>query len=89
MVTIEPTLEVAVELVAVVTTLLACTREPGKTLTIPALPLIGERMESKESCTSAERAAACADLALASDVSKPAFEIKFFSTNSLARKYCF
>ena len=44
MVTIEPTLEVAVELVAVETILLAWTREPGKTLTIPARPSIGERM---------------------------------------------
>ena len=49
MVTMEPTLLVAVELVAVLTILLACTRDPGKTFTMPARPLMGERIESKES----------------------------------------
>ena len=42
-------------------------------------------MLSKESCTSAARAVAIVDLALASAVSRPAFEIKFLATNSLAR----
>jgi hypothetical protein len=40
---------VAEAFVELITALLACTKEPGKTLIMPALPLIGERIESKES----------------------------------------
>ena len=43
MVTIAPVVEVAVELVDDTTTLLACTKDPGNTLIMPARPSIGER----------------------------------------------
>ena len=43
MVTIAPVVEVAVELVDDTTTLLACTKDPGNTLIIPARPSMGER----------------------------------------------